>query len=341
MSHRRLASRLGALAAVATVAAGLAAPAAAVDKELKLAHFVPPAHILHSTLWPDMIKRIEAASSGRLKVTIYPSGQLLKINETYDGLRNGVADIGYVLFGATPGRFPAVSVAELPFLFPDAKVGSRAIMQLAATGAFAKELGDVVPLYLHAIDLHGLHVRSKPIRRPEDIKGLRIRFGSAPARDLLAAYGAIPVGVAAPQLYENLEKGVIDGMTGGWDAMISLRLGEVVKSHLDMSLYTMVFCLCMSKSSLDALAPELRKAILDNAGIVEAERVGEALDKAAKEGRDFVVAAKHTVPPLSAADVKAWEDGAKPMIDAYIDQLEKSGVKAREHYRFLQEAGKK
>ena len=144
MSDRRPTSRLGVFAAALTLAAGLAAsPAAAVDKELKLAHFVPPAHILHSTLWPDMIRRIEAASAGRLKVTIYPSGQLLKINETYDGLRNGVADIGYVLFGATPGRFPAISVAELLFLFSDAKVGSRAIMQLAATGAFAKELGDV------------------------------------------------------------------------------------------------------------------------------------------------------------------------------------------------------
>ncbi len=318
--------------------AALALPASAAEFELKLAHFVPPAHILHSQLWPDMIKRIEEQSNGRIKITMYPAGQLLKINEIYDGVQNGVADMGYVLFGATPGRFPSVSVAELPFLFPNAEVGSRAIMKLAATGAFDKDFADVQPLYFHAIDLLGIHLREKPVRTPADIVGQRIRFGSAPAKDLLSTYGAIPVGVAAPQLYENLEKGVIDGMTAGWDSLVSLRLAEVSKSHLDMSVFTMVFGLVMSKDTLGKLPPDLQKIVMDNVGIAEAERLGRELDKVSASGRQYVIDQGHTVPALTDEEAKSWHDGAAPMIESYLQALEGQGIKARESYKFLQEA---
>ncbi len=313
-------------------------PSAAADFELKFAHFVPPAHILHSTLWPDMIKRIEEQSNGRIKITMYPAGQLLKINEIYDGVQNGVADMGYVLFGATPGRFPSVSVAEMPFLFPNAEVGSGAIMKLAATGAFDNDFQDVKPLYFHAIDLLGIHLRDGEIRTPADIQGKRIRFGSAPAKDLLAAYGAIPVGVAAPQLYENLEKGVIDGMTAGWDSLVSLRLAEVSKSHLDMSVFTMVFGLVMSKDTLNRLPPELQKVVMDNVGMAEAQRLGRELDKVSTSGRQYVIDQGHTVPTLTDAEAKAWRDGAAPMIETYLQGLEDQGIKARENYKFLQSA---
>ncbi|HCN70248.1 MAG TPA: ABC transporter substrate-binding protein, partial [Pusillimonas sp.] len=63
--------------------------------ELRLAHYLPPMHNMAAKILPEWAQRIEKASDGRLKITIYPAGQLLAVNEIFDGVRGGVADIGW------------------------------------------------------------------------------------------------------------------------------------------------------------------------------------------------------------------------------------------------------
>ena len=89
-------------AAIACV--GLAGAASAQTIELKLSHFVPPNHTFHkwAMAWGAML---EKESGGRLKVTIYPNGQLVgPPNRQFDAARNGIVDIAWVLHGVTPGR---------------------------------------------------------------------------------------------------------------------------------------------------------------------------------------------------------------------------------------------
>src|SRR5687767_2442743 len=94
---------------LAVICALLAAPRAiSADYELKFTHPLPPVHHHFRDLVPEWAKRIETQSNGRIKTTLYPSAQLLKVPETYDGIRSGVADIGMVITGATPGRFPVM-----------------------------------------------------------------------------------------------------------------------------------------------------------------------------------------------------------------------------------------
>ena len=114
------------LAVCTTVFAG---PASAAEVNLKFAHFYPPVNHHTGEMVPAWAKRIAEQSKGRIEITQYPSGQLLKAPETFDGLRNGVADIGMVVPGLTPGRFPEISLADLPFTFRTATGASRAMME--------------------------------------------------------------------------------------------------------------------------------------------------------------------------------------------------------------------
>jgi TRAP-type C4-dicarboxylate transport system substrate-binding protein len=96
--------------ALATIAALWTGNAMAADPtvELKLAHWVPPAHPLHPAL-QAWAADLEAASGGTIKSTIFPAQQLGKAVDHYDMARDGIADFAYVNPGYQPGRFPVIA----------------------------------------------------------------------------------------------------------------------------------------------------------------------------------------------------------------------------------------
>jgi len=92
--------------------------ASAQTAELQVSHFLPPNHTFQKAMvaWSD---EIEKQSAGRLKLRIYPAGQLGGgPNRQFDAARNGVVDIAISLHGATPGRYAVTELASLPFVSP-------------------------------------------------------------------------------------------------------------------------------------------------------------------------------------------------------------------------------
>src|SRR5471030_2251106 len=92
--------------------------------ELKVSHFLPPNHTFQKAmmLWSD---DLEKQSDGRLKLQIFPAGQLGGgPNRQFDAARNGIVDIAVSLHGATPGRYAMTELASLPFASPEAGMKS-------------------------------------------------------------------------------------------------------------------------------------------------------------------------------------------------------------------------
>jgi len=81
--------------------------------ELTYANFFPPTHI-QAKLGESWIKEIEKRTAGKVKITYFPGGALLKGNQIYDGVIKGVADIGMSCFAYTRGRFPAIKAIDPP-----------------------------------------------------------------------------------------------------------------------------------------------------------------------------------------------------------------------------------
>lgn len=321
---------------VIVIAGSLSQAAYAADYELKLANFLPPKHPFTSQIVPEWSARIEEQSGGRIKITQYSSGQLLKVRETFDGVVNGVADIGFVMPGSTPGRFPILSIAELPFMYETAAAGSKAVMELYQSGALEKELAGVKVLYLHTHDLCSIHLRDKAVRVPSDLNGLRIRYPSVAVRDLLEAYGATPVGIPTPQIYENLEKGVVDGYGGGWNSQFALGTSELTKYHLDLPVYNLTFFLAMNQKVFDGMPADLQQVLLDNSGMKEAMRIGAIYDVDSANYRQRIVdEPDHVLVRPTVDELGLWKKGAEPAIDAYLKKLEADGMPAREYYDLL------
>src|SRR5262245_66268496 len=92
------------------------ASGSAQDKpiELKFSSWVSAVHGHHTGVMVPWAKMVEEKSGGRLKITLYPGSTLGKAADHYDMVKDGIADIGFTTPGYTPGRFPLISVTELP-----------------------------------------------------------------------------------------------------------------------------------------------------------------------------------------------------------------------------------
>ena len=95
--------------------------------ELKVHHFLPAGAPAQKVLLEPWAKAVEEQSKGRITVKIFPAMQLGgRPPQLIDQVRDGVADVVWTLPSYTPGRFPIMSVFELPFMINNAKATTLA-----------------------------------------------------------------------------------------------------------------------------------------------------------------------------------------------------------------------
>jgi len=328
------------LAAVAAVAvAALPGRVAAQDViELKLAHFLPTANGMHSDFMEPWARDLEACTDGKVKVTIYPGGtQLGNIAKLHDEVRVGVVDIAHGLHGIPGGRFERTRIVDLPFTFKSADAATRTLWDLYPD-YLAEEYDGLKVLALHAHNPGQIHTAEKPVTTVDDMKGLRLRFPSGATKMMLEYLGATPVGLPPGQVYENTQKGVIDGAAFTWDTMASFNLAEVMKHHTDAKAYVVSFWFAMNEKKYNALPEDVRACVDKLSGDTLIEKFGPWWAAWDKAGHDRVLAEGHEIIELDDAQRAEWRASLAPMIDAYLADLEGKGIdNAREIYGKMQE----
>jgi len=205
---------------------GGATAALAQDKtfELKLSHWVPPAHPLQKAL-EDWGASVEKDSGGTIKYKVYPAQQLGKAFDHYDMARDGIADLTYINPGYQPGRFPIIGAGELPFLMTNAKGGTQALDAWYRKYA-AQEMKDVKFCLAFVHDPGAFHSRSKKIVVPDDIKGMKIRPAHATMATFMTQLGGTNVPSSAPEVRDILERGVADAVTFPWGSVVLFPISK-------------------------------------------------------------------------------------------------------------------
>ncbi len=315
---------------------------AASSKEtttLRFAHFWPATSATHTDVFEPWAKKVEEESNGRLKVEIFPSATLTKADAAYDAAAKGTVDIGSQLQGYTNGRFPLTQITELPGLSNSATQMNCMLQTLYDDGVISSEYEDTHLLFMMGTGPGGIHTIDKPIRKPEDLKGLRIRRPSAIAGDIIEAAGGTPVGLPAPDLYTSLQRGVLDGLSLPWDATGSFKLIELVNTHTNMPFYSSAIMVTMNKDKYESLPDDLKKIIDDNSGKAMAAIAGEVFDG---EDAKFMAEAKAKgdimidIPdPLNDP---AWKAPLEAGTQKYLKDTEALGLDAQTVYQKAKEA---
>ena len=261
-------------------------------------------HGHHTQVLVPWAKMIEEKSAGRLKVVLFPGSTLGKPADHADLIKNGIADMGFISPGYTPGRFPLVSAAELPLLFKSGKGASQAMWSLYDKH-MKKEFAGYKMLWIWVHPPGQFHLGKKQVKVVEDLAGLKVRAGTPMLANMVRALGATPVSIAAPETYNALERGVVDGTVFPWEAIASFKLAEVLRYHAVVNLYASPLVTLMNEQKYQ-LAPgpsqDHRRSERGVGGRVHRRRLGserDRRDRGGQEGRgDDLHRARRGAPAL-------------------------------------------
>jgi TRAP-type transport system periplasmic protein len=300
--------------------------------ELKLAYFVGDQHAMSQWLikWAN---NLEKDSGGRITVKRFPGSQMGPVQQHYDFVRTGQADVAWFLHGATPGRFPLTELVQVPYLVGSAEIGTKVLndSELRSKYLDAEHKG-VKVLLLLTHQPGNVHTTKKPIRTVEDMKGLRIRFASPTIRDFIAALGGTPVGVLPTEQVEQLQKGTIDGVFidyGG--AGIAFKMGGVLKYSTEMYSYVSSFGVAMNPDFWNRLTPDLQGIVTKSMTGVEKE-VGEAWDGLDVPGKKAIMDGGGEAIRLSPEENARFRKIGADVAEARVKELESKGMPARAIY---------
>lgn len=210
----------------------------------------------------------ESKSGGRLRIDVYPAGQLAK-NETVmlEGMQLGTIDLGAIVTPSIGGKWdPKFLMPDVPFLWEN-----REQVWKVVDGPIGKELMQrLEPLGAHGFCFGGgfgfrnTLSNKRPIMTPDDLKGQTIRVPPIPTLvELFKSFGANPVPMQWGEVYLAMKQGTIDGLELPATTVVSDKFHEITK-YYSMTRHSYPPAIwMMAKARYQSLAPDLRKVIDD------------------------------------------------------------------------------
>jgi C4-dicarboxylate-binding protein DctP len=321
------------IATAAVAALALATPAAAqAPIVLKFSHVVAPD--TPKGKGAEKFKELgEKYTNGKVKIEVYHNSSLYKDKEELEALQLGAVQ----MLAPSNSKFGPIGVREfevydLPFILPDkkavrrvtdGKLGQRMLKLLEPKGMVGLAYWD-----------NGFKMMSanKPLREPEDFKGLKFRIQSSKVLELqMRALGALPQIMAFSEVYQALQTGVVDGQENTPSNMYTQKMHEVQK-YTTMSDHGYIgYVVVVNKKFWDDLPADVRTQLtkaMDEAtkysnDISEKENA-EAFADMKKSGKTEFI----TLTPQQKANWKkalqpVYEDASKRVTKALIDEFEK------------------
>jgi tripartite ATP-independent transporter DctP family solute receptor len=272
-------------------------------------------------------KLMESRSNGRIKINVFHSGQLGTEKDTIEQTRFGVIDLNRINMAPFNNLIPATNVPSLPFVFRSVD-HMRKVMDGPIGEGILKEFEkhDLVGLAFYDSGSRSFYNSKRPITKPDDMKGLKIRVQQSDMFvALVSALGANATPMAFGEVYSALQTGVIDGAENNWPSFESTKHFEVSKfySLTEHSLSPEV--LVMSKRSFDKLSKEDQEAL--KASAKESVKVMRDLWDAREKASEAKVKAGGAV--VNTVEKKAFIDAMKPVYDRFVTDAALKDLVAR------------
>ncbi|HSV53429.1 MAG TPA: TRAP transporter substrate-binding protein [Burkholderiaceae bacterium] len=309
-------------------AAALAASQAGAQTVLTVSSWLPPSHTLSMAQkeWCDLL---EKNTTGKMKCNILPRGVTAPPG-TLDAVKNGLADVSYTVHGYTPGRFVYTQMAEFPFLGNTSEPISVAFNKVAMKyPAFASEHQGVkvISYFTHGPGI--VFNTKKPIAKVDDLGGLKFRVGGGMVNEIAKALSMNVTLKPAPESYELLSGGVMDGTLFPAESTESFKIDKIIK-HATLfpgGLYNTSFIFIMSQSRYDKLSADEKKAVDAISGEMAARIFGRGWDKVDRRSMALMQANNVQIVKADAkfvADIKAKTASLE---DKWVKDAEAKGLK--------------
>ncbi|WP_206476743.1 TRAP transporter substrate-binding protein DctP [Microbacterium sp. KRD172] len=334
MHARRTLTGIALIAAGALAMSGCTPGGADADtssgETIKLTYaFFAPAASFPAVQMQEWADQLNERTDGRVEVELFVGGTLLGSGDIYDGVTQGVVDVGLDSPAYDTSRFPLSSVINVPIGMENAETASKTFLDLLTE--FEPEEFDDFEI-ITAFTTEAAYIQSEDaLTNRDDLDGVSLR-GSAAVVPVLEALGAAPVGMSMSEVSEAMNTGVIKGYVSSREVMKDFGLAESVKYVTDYPLgISNSFVAVMDKARFDSLPEDVQQVIRDlrvemmefASGVHDEAGVQSALDYAKD---DFGV---ETVE-VDADDVDAWDEAVNARQAEWVAANESSSFDAQE-----------
>ena len=298
-------------------------------KVMKLGLASPPKDWAYNYTPHRVFKEIvEAETHGQVKVELYPSNQLGGAKVLIGSVRKGAVQALAPSTGKLEPHFSKVNLLYLPYLFRNEMVAWKVL-----DGPFGQEWGEALRketgLRLLTFGENGgftnFVTRRKIVRRPSDLKGLKIRTEDVPAMmKIVKALVANPVAIDWPEMYTSLQTGVVDGFEENVVTLFDFNLQEVTKFMvMDRHMYASL-AFCVNDKWFSSLTPDQQR-ILKQAAKVEA-MINRSISRA-KENMLLERArkAKLEIYYPTSEEFNAFKDKTQRVVREYVEGIDGVG----------------
>ena len=289
--------------------------------QFNLAHFFPGTHPAETVFIQGWIQAIDEATDGQVKITSYPGETLLKAADVYNGVVQGIADIGLSCFAYTRGRFPVLEAFELPgIIYANSKSASRVAWE-GITTLNPAEIQDTHLMMVVATGPGDLFTKT-PVQTLADLEGMEIRATGLSATTI-SLLGGTPVAMSQAETYESLQKGVVKGNLSPVEVLKGWKHAEVTEYiTLTPFLYNTLFFVTFNQDKWNAMPQELQEKV--TAATAEFyEEVGIGLwDMQNEPAMEYAVNEMDMeVITLSDEEAAVWIEKVIPLQEEYTESV--------------------
>jgi len=307
----------------------------AADKVLTMSHWAGPKHVMATGVYPWLNEQLSSCSGGSLTVKL--ENGLAPPPAQYDTVRDGVADIGWIVHGYTKGKFLTTKMIELPGLPGNAESLSAAFQMTHEKYFAAAKEAKGVKVMANFVHGPGMVNTAKEITSYKQLKGMKMRVGGGVANAVGNALEVAGVNLPAPSVYEAIASGVADGVFFPAETLFSFKIDELTKFSFKNpdGMYTTSFGLILNADTYSDLSDEHKACVDKSSGVEAARTIGKFWDGADAVGIEES-AKKGSVIIEASEEERAYFKELTSGIEAEVlAEVESRGVDAAAAFEFM------
>jgi len=255
----------------------------------------------------------------------------------------GVADLSYIVPSYSSDKFPLTAVAELPGIFDTECQGSLAFYKISHNGGVVETRefapNQLRPLVTIALPAYQIQLAtSRSIKTAKDLEGLKVRTTGGAMDLMMRSIGGIPVRMAAPEIYESLTRGTLDGLIFSYQSSVSYEFGKMLKSGTEgLNFGTAILTYSMGEAKFKSLPENVRKALVE-AGEQTTREACKRFEDGEKTATEKIKSQGMKVINFGPDDKKVFDEAFKTVAEDWVKDLDKRGKPGTEVFKAFTEA---